>query len=320
MSPVNRVRRSVNATAALLSVVAIGPRFSDAMLVGRVLHPRTTSTSCRVAIVRVWEDLLHGGAPWRHDLFAVQPLESGSGATTALRAAGTVAERRGLVPACNVLTVAYVARSLALVTLFGGPGGTRTPTHAVGDHVHRPAWDLRTAPLLRRTELARAVTGQDHRHRARSHQRNGAHHDHRAPRRVDDLVERDGFGRARGAALVRLIVLESWDASGVGKLGVATSVGLAVDETGRARGYPGATSARGMCHRGTSLWPGRWWSNPARVGPSTGIDHENSCSQGVRRRHVGPTPTPTPRQLLAPSLRSNMSPGDHVAPPTRWSP
>ena len=122
MSPVNRVRRSVNATAALLSVVAIGPRFSDAMLVGRVLHPRTTSTSCRVAIVRVWEDLLHGGAPWRHDLFAVQPLESGGGATTALRAAGTVAERRGLVPACNVLTVAYVARSLALVTLFGGPG------------------------------------------------------------------------------------------------------------------------------------------------------------------------------------------------------
>ena len=94
MSPVDRVRRSPNATAALLSV----------------------------AIVRVWDDLLRGGAPWRHDLFAVQPLAPGGGATTAPRAVGTVAGRRDLVPARNVLTVSYVARSLALITLYGEPG------------------------------------------------------------------------------------------------------------------------------------------------------------------------------------------------------
>lgn len=193
MSPVDRVRRSPNATAALLSV----------------------------AIVRVWDDLLRGGAPWRHDLNAVQPLAPGGGATTAPRAVGTVAERRDLVPACNVLTVAYVARSLALVSLFGGPGA-RTSAHAVGDHVHRPARELRTAPLLRRTELARAVTGRDHRYRARSLERDRARRDHRAPRRVDDHVERDGVGRARRAPLVRVIVLESWDASRVGELGVVT--------------------------------------------------------------------------------------------------
>ena len=72
--------------------------------------------------MRVWDDLLRGGAPWRHDLFAVQPLAPGGGATTAPRAVGTVAGRRDLVPARNVLTVSYVARSLALITLYGEPG------------------------------------------------------------------------------------------------------------------------------------------------------------------------------------------------------
>ncbi|MGC8499345.1 MAG: hypothetical protein ACP5OV_07630 [Acidimicrobiales bacterium] len=78
-------------------------------------------TACRAAILNVWSDLLRGGSPWHHELFAQRPLTAGGGALSAESAAGTVARSRGLLPACRVLTVAYVARSLALITLFGGP-------------------------------------------------------------------------------------------------------------------------------------------------------------------------------------------------------
>ena len=87
-----------------------------------VLRPYArTSSACRTAILDVWGDLLRGGIAWRRDLFAFRPLVAGTGAPTAAHAASTIARSRGLMPACDVETVSYAARSLALVGLFGGP-------------------------------------------------------------------------------------------------------------------------------------------------------------------------------------------------------
>ena len=114
---------TIVAVAALLSVVgtvsagATGETRPSDTLVAQA-H---TVTACRSAILGVWDDLLRGGTPWRRDLFALKPLVVGGGAPTAERAASTIARTRGLLPACDVLTVSYAARSLSLVTLFGGP-------------------------------------------------------------------------------------------------------------------------------------------------------------------------------------------------------
>ena len=122
MSPVTSVRMSSTVTAALLSVaVGIGPHVTGVAGNGGALRPQATTAACRVGILKVWDDLLGGGTPWRHDLFAVRPLVVGEGATTAVGAARTIARTRGLVPECSVLTVSYTARSLSMVTLFGGP-------------------------------------------------------------------------------------------------------------------------------------------------------------------------------------------------------
>ncbi len=121
MPHATRLSLAAGVVAVLFSVSGVSThaagttRHSDPSL----SYARTAAT-CRTAILNVWDSLLRGGPSWRHDFVALRPLVAG-GAPTAARAAATVARTRGLVPVCSLVTVSYAARSLALVSLFGGP-------------------------------------------------------------------------------------------------------------------------------------------------------------------------------------------------------